>query len=114
MERTFATNYLGPFLLTNLLLGELRAAGWARGPPGRGGSRGCPSHPPLRADLMKASAPARIVTVSSFRHSAGTADCRFLTGQARPNSFDHIYNSTKLMNVLHTAEMAQRLQGTGG
>ncbi|XP_046797244.1 retinol dehydrogenase 12 isoform X2 [Gallus gallus] len=84
LERTFATNYLGPFLLTNLLL-----------------------------DLMKASAPARIVTVSSFRHSAGTADCRFLTGRARPNSFDHIYNSTKLMNVLHTAEMAQRLQGTG-
>ncbi|XP_040527829.1 retinol dehydrogenase 12 isoform X1 [Gallus gallus] len=84
LERTFATNYLGPFLLTNLLL-----------------------------DLMKASAPARIVTVSSFRHSAGTADCRFLTGRARPDSFDHIYNSTKLMNVLHTAEMAQRLQGTG-
>lgn len=63
---------------------------------------------------MKASAPARIVTVSSFRHSAGTADCRFLTGRARPDSFDHVYNSTKLMNVLHTAEMAQRLQGTGG
>uniref|UniRef100_A0A8C9FZY4 Retinol dehydrogenase 14 n=1 Tax=Pavo cristatus TaxID=9049 RepID=A0A8C9FZY4_PAVCR len=84
LERTFATNYLGPFLLTNLLL-----------------------------DLMKASAPARIVTVSSFRHSAGSADSRFLTGQARPGGFDPIYNSTKLMNVLFTAELAQRLQGTG-
>uniref|UniRef100_A0A8D0F752 Retinol dehydrogenase 12 n=1 Tax=Strix occidentalis caurina TaxID=311401 RepID=A0A8D0F752_STROC len=85
LEQTFATNYLGPFLLTNLLL-----------------------------DLLKASAPARIVNVSSFRHSAGTADGRYLTGQERPRSFDAAYNSTKLMNVLFTAELARRLQGTGG
>uniref|UniRef100_A0A8C8BC21 Retinol dehydrogenase 11 n=1 Tax=Otus sunia TaxID=257818 RepID=A0A8C8BC21_9STRI len=84
LEQTFATNYLGPFLLTNLLL-----------------------------DLLKASAPARIVNVSSFRHSAGTADGRYLTGQQRPRSFDAAYNSTKLMNVLFTAELARRLQGTG-
>ncbi|XP_037244853.1 retinol dehydrogenase 12-like [Falco rusticolus] len=84
LEQTFATNYLGPFLLTNLLL-----------------------------DLLKASAPARIVNVSSFRHSAGTADSRCLTGQERLSSFDATYNSTKLMNILFTAELAQRLQGTG-
>ncbi|XP_062430569.1 retinol dehydrogenase 12-like [Rhea pennata] len=84
LERTFATNYLGPFLLTNLLL-----------------------------DLLKASAPARIVNVASFRHSAGTANLRHLTGQERPESFDQAYNSTKLMNVLFTAELARRLQGTG-
>ncbi|XP_059673815.1 retinol dehydrogenase 12-like [Gavia stellata] len=84
LEQTFATNYLGPFLLTNLLL-----------------------------DLLKASAPARIVNVSSFRHSAGTADCRYLTGQERLSGFDANYNSTKLMNVLFTAELARRLQGTG-
>ncbi|NXJ86842.1 RDH11 dehydrogenase, partial [Trogon melanurus] len=84
LEQTFATNYLGPFLLTNLLL-----------------------------DLLKASAPARIVNVSSFRHSAGTADGRFLTGQARPGGYDAAYNSTKLMNVLFTAELARRLHGTG-
>ncbi|XP_053921715.1 serine/arginine repetitive matrix protein 2-like [Cuculus canorus] len=84
LERTFATNYVGTFLLTRLLL-----------------------------DLLKASAPARIVNVSSFRHRAGTADCRFLTGQARPGSFDAAYNSTKLMNVLFTAELARRLRGTG-
>uniref|UniRef100_A0A8C4V3G7 Retinol dehydrogenase 11 n=1 Tax=Falco tinnunculus TaxID=100819 RepID=A0A8C4V3G7_FALTI len=82
--QTFATNYLGPFLLTNLLL-----------------------------DLLKASAPARIVNVSSFRHSAGTADSRCLTGQERLSGFDATYNSTKLMNILFTAELAQRLQGTG-
>ncbi|XP_032042842.1 retinol dehydrogenase 12-like [Aythya fuligula] len=84
LEQTFTTNYLGPFLLTNLLL-----------------------------DLLKASAPARIVNVSSFRHAVGTADVRYLTGQAQPGGYDPIYNSTKLMNVLFTAELAQRLQGTG-
>ncbi|XP_029862414.1 retinol dehydrogenase 12-like [Aquila chrysaetos chrysaetos] len=84
LEQTFATNYLGPFLLTNLLL-----------------------------DLLKASAPARVVNVSSFRHSAGTANGRYLTGQERPGGFDAAYNSTKLMNVLFTAELARRLQGTG-
>ena len=26
-ERTFATNYLGPFLMTNLLMGRIRQAG---------------------------------------------------------------------------------------
>ncbi|XP_076219634.1 retinol dehydrogenase 13-like [Aptenodytes patagonicus] len=84
LEQTFATNYLGPFLLTNLLL-----------------------------DLLKASAPARVVNVSSFRHSAGTADGRYLTGQERLSGSDATYNSTKLMNVLFTAELARRLQGTG-
>uniref|UniRef100_A0A8B9T7X2 Retinol dehydrogenase 11 n=1 Tax=Anas platyrhynchos TaxID=8839 RepID=A0A8B9T7X2_ANAPL len=86
LEQTFTTNYLGPFLLTNLLLGEY---------------------------LLKASAPARIINVSSFRHAVGTVDVRYLTGQAQPGGYDPIYNSTKLMNVLFSAELAQRLQGTG-
>uniref|UniRef100_A0A8U8B1Y4 Uncharacterized protein n=1 Tax=Geospiza parvula TaxID=87175 RepID=A0A8U8B1Y4_GEOPR len=85
LEQTFTTNYLGPFLLTNLLL-----------------------------DLLKASAPARVVNVSSFWHSVGTADSGYLTGQRRPGGHDAAYNSTKLMNVLFTAELARRLQGTGG
>ncbi|XP_030306373.1 retinol dehydrogenase 13 [Calypte anna] len=84
LEETFTTNYLGPFLLTNLLL-----------------------------DLLKSSAPSRIVNVSSFRHSAGTADPRYLTGQRRLSGRDSAYSSTKLMNLLFTAELAQRLQGTG-
>ncbi|KAM6429717.1 retinol dehydrogenase 13-like [Rhynochetos jubatus] len=84
LERTFATNYLGPFLLTNLLL-----------------------------DLLKASAPARIVNVSSLRHSAGIADSRYLTGQERVRNFNTAYDSTKLMNILFTGELARRLQGTG-
>ncbi|XP_027577400.1 retinol dehydrogenase 13-like [Pipra filicauda] len=84
LEQTFATNYLGPFLLTNLLL-----------------------------DLLKASAPSRVVNVSSFRHSVGTADSGFLTGQRHPGGYDAAYSSTKLMNLLFTAELARRLRGTG-
>ncbi|XP_068005471.1 retinol dehydrogenase 13-like isoform X2 [Melanerpes formicivorus] len=84
LEMTFATNYLGPFLLTNLLL-----------------------------DLLKASAPARVVNVSSLRHSVGTADSRYLTGQRRPGGYDAAYSSTKLMNILFSAELSRRLHGTG-
>ncbi|XP_030348213.1 retinol dehydrogenase 12-like [Strigops habroptila] len=84
LEQTFATNYLGPFLLTNLLL-----------------------------ELLKASAPACVVTVSSFRHRVGTADTRFLTGQRRHHGTDTAYNSSKLMGVLFSTELARRLQGTG-
>ncbi|XP_067389658.1 retinol dehydrogenase 11-like [Emydura macquarii macquarii] len=84
LEQMFATNYLGPFLLTNLLLGT-----------------------------MKASAPARIVNVSSFRHYRGTANVKHLTGQEKTKSFDHTYKNTKLMNILFTQELARRLQGTG-
>ncbi|XP_059701504.1 retinol dehydrogenase 13-like isoform X3 [Haemorhous mexicanus] len=64
-------------------------------------------------DLLKTSAPARVVNVSSFRHSVGTADSGYLTGQRCPGGYDAAYNSTKLMNVLFTAELARRLQGTG-
>ncbi|KAM6071416.1 retinol dehydrogenase 12-like [Theristicus caerulescens] len=84
LEQTFATNHLGSFLLTNLLL-----------------------------DLLKASAPARVVNVSSFRHSVGTVNVRWLSGQEQPGSLAATYDSTKLMNVLFTAELARRLQGTG-
>uniref|UniRef100_H1A1K2 Retinol dehydrogenase 12 n=1 Tax=Taeniopygia guttata TaxID=59729 RepID=H1A1K2_TAEGU len=73
-----------------------------------------PAHPLLGTDLLKASAPARVVNVSSFRHSAGTADSGYLTGQRCPGGHAAAYNSTKLMNVLFTAELARRLQGTGG
>ncbi|KAJ6658572.1 hypothetical protein lerEdw1_019960 [Lerista edwardsae] len=83
LELTFATNFLGAFLLTNLLLGA-----------------------------MKASAPARIVNVSSYRHYSGKVNIRLLSGEERAG-FDQAYCSTKLMNVAFTLELAQRLQGTG-
>ncbi|XP_061439726.1 retinol dehydrogenase 12-like isoform X3 [Rhineura floridana] len=84
LELIIATNFLGSFLLTNLLL-----------------------------DIMKASAPARIVNVSSFRHHHGKVNVKYLNGNEQPKSFDHAYNSTKLMNVVFTTELARRLQGTG-
>ncbi|XP_042322927.1 retinol dehydrogenase 11-like [Sceloporus undulatus] len=84
LELTFATNFLGPFLLTNLLL-----------------------------DAMKASAPARIVNVSSFMHYWGNLDLKFLTGEEPLKNRSHVYNSTKLMNVVFTAELDRRLRGTG-
>ncbi|CAM4555772.1 retinol dehydrogenase 13-like [Caretta caretta] len=84
LEQTFATNYLGPFLLTNLLL-----------------------------DTMKASAPARIVNVSSFVHFQGMVNMKHLTGEERTKNFHQTYRNTKLMNVLFTKELARRLQGTG-
>ncbi|XP_039189771.1 uncharacterized protein C2orf81 homolog isoform X4 [Crotalus tigris] len=85
LELTFATNVLGPFLLTNLLLGT-----------------------------MVASAPARIVNVSSFRHfCVRKVDLKWLTGEELPKNASHAYDCTKLMNVAFTIKLAQRLQGTG-
>lgn len=84
LETTFATNHLGPFLLTSLLRG-----------------------------LLERSAPARVVTVSSAAHKQVSAiswddlpgGTRSAQGQAYPLS--------KLLNILFTAELARRLATTG-
>jgi len=83
LERTFALNHLAPFLLTNLLLGRL-----------------------------KASAPARVVTVSSGAQSMGRIDFDDLQG-ARNYSGQRAYNQSKLANVMFSNELARRLEGTG-
>lgn len=83
LERTFAVNHLAPFLLTALLLGRL-----------------------------KASAPARIVTVSSGAHATGRIDFDDLQGE-RAYFGPRAYSQSKLANVLFTCELARRLQGTG-
>jgi NAD(P)-dependent dehydrogenase (short-subunit alcohol dehydrogenase family) len=54
LEHTFAVNHLAPFLLTGLLL-----------------------------DRLKASAPARIVTVSSGAHATGKLNVGDLQGEHR-------------------------------
>ncbi|XP_003973611.2 retinol dehydrogenase 11 isoform X2 [Takifugu rubripes] len=84
LEISFATNHLGPFLLTTLLL-----------------------------DLMKRSAPARIVNLSSFNHKKGTVDFSHYHGKNLSHRMDRIYNNTKLHIVLITNELARLLQGTG-
>ena len=82
LEHTFALNHLAPFLLTNLLLGQL-----------------------------KKSAPARVVTVASNAHSMGQIDFDDLQGE-RSYSGATAYNQSKLANVLFTYELARRLQAT--
>ena len=82
LEYTFAFNHLAPFLLTNLLL-----------------------------DLLKKSAPARIVTVSSAAASNGKVDFGDLQAEKRYGSFG-AYSNSKLENVLFSNELAQQLEGT--
>jgi retinol dehydrogenase 14 len=83
VEHTFALNHLAPFLLTNLLL-----------------------------DRLIASAPARIVTVSSGAHAGGRIDFGDLQGE-RNYSGQRAYSQSKLANVMFTYELARRLEGTG-
>ncbi len=83
METTFAVNYLAPFLLTNLLL-----------------------------DVLKASAPARILNVTSSAERSGVIDFDDLQGE-RGYGGIQAYNRSKLAIVLFTYELARRLEGTG-
>ena len=83
LERTFALNHLAPFLLTSLLLGRLIA-----------------------------SAPSRVVTVSSAAQGMGKIDFDDLMGEGT-YSGQRSYNQSKLANVLFTYELARRLAGTG-
>ena len=84
LERTLALNHLAYFVLTEELL-----------------------------PLLKSSAPARIVNVSSDAHLRMRIDFEDLMsarGRYRPFS---VYGRTKLMNILFTRELARRLEGTG-
>ena len=83
LERTFALNHLAPVLLTSLL-----------------------------HDRLIASAPARVVTVSSGAQSMGKIDFDDLMGE-RNYSGQRAYNQSKLANVMFTYELARRLEGTG-
>ena len=83
LEHTFALNHLAPFLLTNLLLHRLVA-----------------------------SAPARVVTVSSGAQSMGTVNFDDLMGEQK-YSGSRAYNQSKLANVMFAYELAKRLEGTG-
>jgi NAD(P)-dependent dehydrogenase (short-subunit alcohol dehydrogenase family) len=81
-EHTFALNHLAPFLLTNLLLPKLAA-----------------------------SAPARVVTVTSDAHAAARID---LSDPNLERGWDswRAYANSKLANILFTRELARRLDGT--
>ena len=83
LETTFAVNHLVPFLLTSLLL-----------------------------DRLRASAPARVITVSSAAHRNGGLDFDDLQGERHYSGFG-AYSRSKLANVLFTRELSRRLEGTG-
>ncbi len=83
IEMTFALNHLAYFLLTDLLL-----------------------------DRLRASAPSRIVVVSSDAHRGVTMDFDDLGGRAKYRGF-RAYSRSKLANVLFVRELARRLEGTG-
>jgi NAD(P)-dependent dehydrogenase (short-subunit alcohol dehydrogenase family) len=84
-EMTFAFNHLAYFLLTNLLL-----------------------------DTLKASAPARIINVSSDAHTGGKINFDDLNAK---NGYGmagmSAYSNSKLENIMFTYELARRLEGTG-
>jgi NAD(P)-dependent dehydrogenase (short-subunit alcohol dehydrogenase family) len=83
IETQLAINHLAPFLLTNLLL-----------------------------DLLKESAPSRIVTVSSDAHRWAKIDLDDLQSRKRYRGMQ-VYGKTKLANIMFTYELAERLEGTG-
>lgn len=83
LELTFALNHLAYFLLTNLLL-----------------------------DVLAASAPARVVNVTSGAQAMGRIRFEDLQGERGYRS-QAAYNQSKLANVLFTYELARRLEGTG-
>lgn len=82
-EMQLGVNHLGHFLLTHLLL-----------------------------DLLKSSAPSRVVVVSSKLYKYGSVNFSDLNSE---KSYDKAfcYSQSKLANLLFTLELAKRLEGTG-
>ena len=90
-ERTLAVNYLGPFLLTHELM-----------------------------DLLKSSAPSRIINVSSGLAKDGKVDLDDLQSEKnypRTKAYSRrhapVYDNAKLMVMMFTYELARRLKGSG-
>ncbi|CRK91452.1 CLUMA_CG005121, isoform A [Clunio marinus] len=81
IELTMATNHYGPFLLTHLLI-----------------------------DILKKSAPSRIIVVASSWYRVWSPDIENL------NPIDNnpwlLYYASKGCNIMFTMELAKRLQGT--
>lgn len=87
-ESQFGVNHLGHFLLTELLL-----------------------------DLLKASAPARVVILSSVEHAGSKRrpveiHLEDLSYERRTYNRREAYGQSKLANVLHAKELARRLEGS--
>jgi NAD(P)-dependent dehydrogenase (short-subunit alcohol dehydrogenase family) len=83
LETQFAVNHLAYFLLTNLLLNQL-----------------------------KAGARSRIINVASGAHAGAAIDFQDLEGE-RGYHGSEAYAQSKLANILFTYELARRLRGSG-
>ena len=82
-EEQIGVNHLGHFLLTSLLL-----------------------------ERLAASAPARVVTVSSMMHAGGAIDFASFRGPAKYNAIA-AYRQSKLANILFANELARRVAARG-
>lgn len=80
-ETTFAVNHLSVFLLTNLLM-----------------------------PLLEKPSSSRIITVSSVAHRNGRIDLADLNSEHSFSGYS-AYATSKLMNILFTFELAERLKG---
>ena len=83
IEMNFAVNHLAPFLLTNLLI-----------------------------DVLKKSAPARVINVSSEAHRSGKINFADPEMEKGYSSFKS-YSQSKLANILFTKKLSQILKGDG-
>ena len=82
-EMNFAVNHLAPFLLTNLLL-----------------------------DMLKKSAPSRIVNVGSAAHKMGKIDFEDLQRENKKGRLMGLYGSSKLAMTLVSYELSRKLEGS--
>lgn len=82
-EMNFTVNYLAPFLLTNLLL-----------------------------DVLKKSAPSRIINVSSAAHRMAKMDFDDLQSERMKYRLFKIYGVSKLALMLFSYELSRKLEGT--
>ncbi|TFH00320.1 MAG: SDR family oxidoreductase, partial [Candidatus Thorarchaeota archaeon] len=82
-ERTIAVNYLGPFLLTRELL-----------------------------PLLKSSAPARVVNLSSGLYKSGRVNLDDLQSEKKYSS-QKVYRNAKLLLLMQTYSLARKLEGSG-
>ena len=83
LEKTFATNHIAYFVLTNLLL-----------------------------ERLKVTAGARIVSTASDAHKSAKIDFADLQSENGYSAFG-AYGRSKLMNILFTRTLARRLAGSG-
>lgn len=84
IEMNFAMHFLAPFLLTNLLL-----------------------------DVLKNSAPSRIINVASAAHKRAKIDFDDLQSENKKYRLFTVYGVSKLAEVLFTYELSRKLEGTG-